>query len=193
MGDCVAHLYAVDRMRDRDGTRDLHQLIEALLGGDVDTAEGGATAHSPARCPAAEAAHAHGVTLSARADTTVAFSIGGVNYEIDLTEKHAAEMAEDFAKWESHARRVGGRAQRSSRKSQTSSNAAKIREWAHEKGIEVSETVHDRAREYQTLVRVSVTTGRDTEDGTPGSTARTSMCPTMIAGSPASIASRIIE
>ena len=52
---------------------DLGRLrVEALLGGDVDTAEGGATAHSPARCPAAEAAHAHGVTLSARADTTVA-------------------------------------------------------------------------------------------------------------------------
>lgn len=74
-----------------------------------------------------------------RADTTVAFSINGINYEIDLTEKHAAEMAEDFGKWESHARRVGGRTQRSSRKSSSSSNAAKIREWAHEKGIEVSE------------------------------------------------------
>ncbi len=33
---------------------------------------------------------------------------------------------------------------------------------AREKGIEVSETVHDRASEYQTLVRVSVTTDRDT-------------------------------
>jgi len=33
---------------------------------------------------------------------------------------------------------------------------------ARDKGIDVSETVHDRASEYQTLVRVSVTTQRDT-------------------------------
>lgn len=74
-----------------------------------------------------------------RADTTVSFSINGVNYEIDLTEKHAAEMADDFAKWESHAKRIGGRAQRTTKKSTGSSNASKIREWAHAKGIEVSD------------------------------------------------------
>jgi D-3-phosphoglycerate dehydrogenase len=33
---------------------------------------------------------------------------------------------------------------------------------ARERGIEVAETVHDRPSEYQTLVRISVTTDRDT-------------------------------
>ena len=33
---------------------------------------------------------------------------------------------------------------------------------AHERGIDVAETVHDRPSEYQTLVRVTVTTGEQT-------------------------------
>ena len=44
------------------------------------------------------------------ADRTISFSVNGVSFEIDLNEEHATELLEDFAKWESHARRVGGRA-----------------------------------------------------------------------------------
>ena len=76
------------------------------------------------------------------ADRTISFSVNGVSFEIDLNEEHATELLEDFAKWESHARRVGGRATATRRRRASSgapSEAAQIRAWAQKKGIEVSD------------------------------------------------------
>lgn len=76
------------------------------------------------------------------AQETVAFSYQGVNYEIDLSEEHAQELAGDLAKWIEAARRVGGRQMRSgksAKRSRSASNAGLIREWAHSQGITVSE------------------------------------------------------
>lgn len=77
---------------------------------------------------------------------TVEFAYKGVCYEIDLSEKHIAEMDEALAKWMSAARRVTGRAARQQRRSSSRSTSAHdtsaIREWARGKGI----TVSDRGR-----------------------------------------------
>lgn len=75
------------------------------------------------------------------ADRTISFAVNGVSFEIDLNEEHATELLEDFAKWESHARRVGGRtaARRRGTSTGAPSEASKIRAWAQKKGIEVSD------------------------------------------------------
>lgn len=75
------------------------------------------------------------------ADTTVAFSWGGASYEIDLSEANAARFADLVAPYVGHARRVGPtrRAPRRATADRASSDAAAIREWAREQGIEVSE------------------------------------------------------
>lgn len=81
----------------------------------------------------------------AAADETVLFSLDGVNYEIDLTAKHAAELRESFATWVGHGRRSGGRkvSGRRPRSGGGSGNdAGKIRVWARENGY----TVSDRGR-----------------------------------------------
>jgi hypothetical protein len=44
------------------------------------------------------------------AEQTVTFALDGVSYEIDLNDKHAAELREAFATWIGHARKVTGRA-----------------------------------------------------------------------------------
>ena len=68
---------------------------------------------------------------------TVSFAFDGVQYEIDLSEEHLAEIAADFEKWGAAARRVGGR-----RRTTSTSNAklsANMRQWAVEQGIEISD------------------------------------------------------
>lgn len=75
------------------------------------------------------------------ADETVTFALDGVSYEIDLNAKHAAELREAFATWIGHGRRVGGRASRpvGRRAPRGSNDATKIREWARENNVQVSE------------------------------------------------------
>lgn len=73
---------------------------------------------------------------------TVTFALDGVSYEIDLSEANATALRSDLAKWVSSATRTGGR--RATRASSGSSarpanESAKIRQWAREQGIEVSE------------------------------------------------------
>lgn len=80
------------------------------------------------------------------ADETVLFGLDGVSYEIDLTEKNAAELRAALAPWVGHARRAGGR-KVSGRRPRAAgggsgSEAGKIREWARENGY----TVSDRGR-----------------------------------------------
>jgi hypothetical protein len=81
---------------------------------------------------------------------TVTFGLDGVTYEIDLSEENAAALRDAFASWVGHARRVSGRASRSSsgggaRRSASSSSSSSssdtqaIRAWAKDNGHKVSE------------------------------------------------------
>ncbi len=74
---------------------------------------------------------------------SVAFSIDGKFYEIDLSEKHAAVLRDAFAPFVSGARRAGGgpaapRQKVSARSGRPRQETAAIREWANANGHEVS-------------------------------------------------------
>ena len=76
---------------------------------------------------------------------TLTFALDGVDYEIDLSDQHAAQLRDAMSMYVGHARRTGGR-RRSGRRSTGGStsgsdgtSAADIRAWARENGWEVSE------------------------------------------------------
>jgi nucleoid-associated protein Lsr2 len=74
---------------------------------------------------------------------SVAFSIDGKSYEIDLSEKHAAALRDAFAPFVGSARRAGGsaavsRPRASVRAGRSREETAAIREWANTNGHEVS-------------------------------------------------------
>src|SRR3954471_3425201 len=77
------------------------------------------------------------------AEESVAFSLDGTGYEIDLCKKHASAMREAFAPYVGAARkgRSGGRSGRGGRgrRRGTNNRANEIREWARSQGIAVSE------------------------------------------------------
>lgn len=77
------------------------------------------------------------------ADETVSFSLDGVNYEIDLTAQHAAQLRDALAVYVANAERVGGRksAGRSARSGKRS-DLDSVRSWARDQGM----TVKDRGR-----------------------------------------------
>ncbi|TQM64404.1 histone-like nucleoid-structuring protein Lsr2 [Humibacillus xanthopallidus] len=76
---------------------------------------------------------------------TVSFSLDGISYEIDLSDKHAKKLRDEFATWTGHARRssTGGRS--TSRRRSASTGGAKrgdlgaVREWARANGHQVSD------------------------------------------------------
>ena len=68
---------------------------------------------------------------------TVSFAFDGVQYEIDLSEEHLAEITADLEKWSAAARRVGGRRRVGAITSARLSS--KMRQWAIEQGIEISD------------------------------------------------------
>ncbi|MEE1652108.1 Lsr2 family protein [Brachybacterium sp. J144] len=72
------------------------------------------------------------------ATTTLGFGLDGVTYEIDLNEENATKLREDFAQWTEHGRRTSGRARRGTG-AVRSSETKRIRQWAHENGLEVSD------------------------------------------------------
>jgi hypothetical protein len=77
------------------------------------------------------------------ASETVGFALDGVDYEIDLSDQHAAELREALSLYVGHGRRTGGR-RRSGKRAQSSSSsegatAADIRAWARENGWDVPE------------------------------------------------------
>ncbi len=78
------------------------------------------------------------------ATETVTFGLDGVQYEIDLSDEHAAQLRDNLSRWVGHGRRVGGRS--SARKARTSgtgnNDTAAIRAWARDNG----HTVNDRGR-----------------------------------------------
>lgn len=69
---------------------------------------------------------------------TVSFSLDGVGYEVDLSEKNAADLRAALQPWISASRRVSGR-RTTGRGARGKSDAGKIREWARANGYEVSE------------------------------------------------------
>ena len=87
---------------------------------------------------------------SISADETVTFALDGTTYEIDLSEKNAAEMRDLFGKYVSAARKVSGRssgrASGAGRSRATGGGgrmdreqAGAIRDWARKNGHAVSD------------------------------------------------------
>ncbi|MDR1634992.1 MAG: Lsr2 family protein [Bifidobacteriaceae bacterium] len=83
------------------------------------------------------------------ATETVTFGLDGVTYEIDLSGPHADELRQGLAKWLESARRLPARGARSGRstgratarprRAAANTDIAKIRAWAREQGLEVSD------------------------------------------------------
>src|SRR4051794_37267905 len=81
------------------------------------------------------------------ADETVSFALDGVDYEIALSDKHAAELRDALALYVGHGRRTGGRRKNGRRQPTGSGSAASdsgaspadIRAWAREQGWDVPE------------------------------------------------------
>ncbi len=78
------------------------------------------------------------------ADETIAFSIDGTSYEIDLNSAHAAEFRDALAPWVSAGRRMSGRkpaarARRAEARASKASDAAEVRAWAKANGVDVPE------------------------------------------------------
>ena len=75
--------------------------------------------------------------------TEVAFSFNGSDYTIDLSKKNLALMEKALKPYQDAATKVSGRTAsrrgKTSRSSSSRRDLAKIREWAREQGIEVSE------------------------------------------------------
>ena len=75
---------------------------------------------------------------------SVAFSLDGKSYEIDLSDKHAAALRDAFAPFISSARRAGNgakvatRQRMSMRAGRSREDTATIREWATANGFDVS-------------------------------------------------------
>jgi Lsr2 len=77
------------------------------------------------------------------ADETVRFGLGGAEYEIDLSTKHAAAFRAQLAPFIEHARKAGrGQRRRAGRAASSRERSADIRAWAKDQGI----TVSDRGR-----------------------------------------------
>lgn len=81
------------------------------------------------------------------AESTVEFSLDGVDYTIDLSSGNAAKLRDSLASYVSSARRTGGRKRAAGKASKAAAaptaadrerNQA-IREWAREQGMQVSD------------------------------------------------------
>ncbi|MEI8055933.1 MAG: Lsr2 family protein [Actinomycetes bacterium] len=75
-----------------------------------------------------------------KAEETVAFSLDGVSYEIDLSSENAARLRDALANYVGNARRIGGSKRTSrGRGNKSGLNPADVRAWAKTQGITVSE------------------------------------------------------
>jgi hypothetical protein len=74
---------------------------------------------------------------------TVTFGLDGVSYEIDLSDKNAGKLRDEFSSWIGHARRSGGRRTTGRRASGSSSSSRRdlsaVRAWARSNGHQVSD------------------------------------------------------
>ena len=69
---------------------------------------------------------------------TIRFAYQGIQYEIDLSEKHAKKLDNALAPFVAAARRVDGRAARRPKAVPASVDPKTVRKWAESNGIEVS-------------------------------------------------------
>ena len=75
---------------------------------------------------------------------SITFSVNGVDYEIDLKDKHATKFHNQIGFFIEHATRVGGRKRRSDRPVAAEApvrrrgNGKEIRAWAAEQGYEIA-------------------------------------------------------
>lgn len=77
-----------------------------------------------------------------QATETVTFSLDGVSYEIDLSEKNAARLRDSFSEWVGNARRAGGRkvcGRRASAGTSRREDLNDVREWGRQNGFKVSD------------------------------------------------------
>ena len=77
-----------------------------------------------------------------KAEGTVAFSVEGTNYEIDLSKKNSAAMLKALKPYIDHARKVRGtrsKAGSTSKASGRRKDLGAVREWAKANGYEVSD------------------------------------------------------
>ena len=72
------------------------------------------------------------------ATETVSFSLDGTSYEVDLSDKNAADLREALAPWISAGRRTATR-KASARRRATGPDASTIRAWAKDNGVDVPE------------------------------------------------------
>jgi hypothetical protein len=71
---------------------------------------------------------------------TVAFSVDGTPYEIDVCSAHAKELHDIFGGYIAHSRRMsGGVRRRKARTGPGRERSSEIRQWARERGEKVSE------------------------------------------------------
>ena len=75
---------------------------------------------------------------------TVTFGLDGVSYEIDLSDKNAGKLRDEFASWIGHARRSGGRRTTGRRAVGSSGSSSRrdlsaVRAWARANGHQVSD------------------------------------------------------
>ncbi|WEG07793.1 Lsr2 family protein [Microbacterium horticulturae] len=80
-----------------------------------------------------------GTVLGPGEGQTVLFSLGGVGYEIDLTDDNADALRELFAPYVSAARTVSGRRRSSGKSSAGRRDLAAVRAWARDNGHQVSD------------------------------------------------------
>jgi hypothetical protein len=78
------------------------------------------------------------------AKETVTFGLDGATYEIDLSDRNAAQLRDALAHWVGNARRVSGRSSRPTGRrgggsSSSSTDTTAVRAWAKENGYKVSE------------------------------------------------------
>ncbi|MGW4241216.1 histone-like nucleoid-structuring protein Lsr2 [Nocardia sp. NPDC004722] len=76
------------------------------------------------------------------ADETVAFTLDGVEYEIDLSRANAEELRGLFILWSSHARKIRGNRRKSAAANQRARTGRQesmaARNWARANGFQVS-------------------------------------------------------
>lgn len=74
---------------------------------------------------------------------TVAFGLDGVDYDIDLSTKHAAQLRDALATYVGHGRKSGGRRRKGQRPAARAAkgaggvSASEIRAWARDNGWDV--------------------------------------------------------
>ena len=79
-----------------------------------------------------------GSPIEGGAGRTISFALDGASYEIDLSDRNAAQLRDALAPYVKAGRRVGGRRSAGRGTGGSSSEATAMREWARAQGMSVS-------------------------------------------------------